>query len=78
MLRDDKYGIFSGYGPMRKRWEDVDLILEFNGTCPEIGLIKALLKHTEVGAGSLGPPSSVNYEGSGLLSLAMRNSLMPY
>ena len=72
VLRDDRYGISSDYGPMHKRREDVDLILEFNGMCPEIGLIKALVKYTDGGAGSLGP--SVNYEGSGLLSLAIRTS----
>lgn len=65
MLRDEKYGIFSGYGPMHKRREDVDLVFEFNGMCPEIGLIKALLKYTEGRAGSLGPPRSVNYEDQG-------------
>ena len=74
MLRDDKYGVFSGYCPMHKRREAVDLILEFKGTYPEIGLIKALLKYNEGGAGNLGPPSSANYEGSGLLSLATRTS----
>ena len=63
-----------GTVPCIKDGEDVDLVFEFNGMCPEIGLIKALLKYTEGGAGSLGPPRSVNYEGSGLLSLAIRTS----